>query len=128
MKFILDLYFKLFRVLFNKLPIPTNKTSKSNWDWLQLNKNETFTKTLGAFVFYGFFGLILIIFNYCINSFLIYNILSKFNDSVTDIVNNIANLKIFYNTLEIIYFALWFITLFVIVKNHNKKPNIQKIK
>ena len=127
MKFILDLYFKLFRAVFNKLPIFTNKTGKSNWDWLKLDKNDTFTKVLGAFVFYGFFGLILIIFKYLIKNFLNYGFIAKYRSLEAGIIE-VAELERYYNTLEIIYFALWFITLIVIVRNHNKKPLIQKIK
>ena len=127
MKILLDIYFKFFRWFFNKLPITTNKTGKTNWDWLKLNKNDTFTKVLGAFVFYGFFGLILIIFKYLIKTFLNYGFIAKYMDVEKGIIE-IAELEIFYNTLEIIYFVLWFITLIVIVINHNKKPLIQKIK
>ncbi len=61
MKFILDLYFKLFRAVFNKLPIFTNKSGKSNWDWLKLDKNNTFTKVLGAIFFYGITGYFLMV-------------------------------------------------------------------
>ena len=68
MKFILDLYFKLFRVVFNKLPIITNKTGKSNWDWLKLDKNDTFTKVLGAIFFFGLSGFYLIALNYIISN------------------------------------------------------------
>ena len=127
MKILLDIYFKFFRWFFNKLPIPTNKTGKTNWDWLKLNKNDTFTKVLGAFVFYGFFGLILIILKYLIKNFLNYGFIAKYMDVERGVVE-IAELEIYYNTLEIIYFVLWFITLIVIVINHNKKPLIQKIK
>jgi len=126
MKILLDIYFKFFKLFFNKLPIPTNKTNKSNWDWLKLDKNETFTKVLGAFVFYGFFGIYLIIFKYLINSVLIYNFLVKIN--VNEAINKIAQLKLIYNVFETIYFIACFLTLFIIVKNHNKKPLIQKIK
>ena len=127
MKILLDIYFKFFRWFFNKLPIPTNKTGKTNWDWLKLNKNDTFTKVLGAFVFYGFFGLILIILKYLIKNFLNYGFIANYRSLEGGIVE-IAELEIYYNTLEIVYFVLWFITLIVIVKNHNKKPLIQKIK
>ena len=127
MKILLDIYFKFFRWFFNKLPIPTNKTGKTNWDWLKLNKNDTFTKVLGAFVFYGFFGLILIILKYLIKNFLNYGFIAKYRSLEVGIIE-IAELEIYYNTLEIIYFVLWFITLIVIVINHNKKPLIQKIK
>ena len=127
MKVLLDIYFRFFRWFFNKLPIPTNKTGKTNWDWLKLNKNDTFTKVLGAFVFYGFFGLILIIFEYLIKNFLDYGFIAKYMDVEAGIIE-IAELEIYYNTLEIVYFVLWLITLSVIVRNHNKKPLIQKIK
>ena len=127
MKILLDIYFKFFRWFFNKLPIPTNKTGKTNWDWLKLNKNDTFTKVLGAFVFYGFFGLILIILKYLIKNFLNYGFIAKYRSLEVGVIE-IAELEIYYNTLEIIYFVLWFITLIVIVINHNKKPLIQKIK
>ena len=127
MKILLDIYFKFFRWFFNKLPIPTNKTGKTNWDWLKLNKNDTFTKVLGAFVFYGFFGLILIILKYLIKNFLNYGFIAKYRSLEVGVIE-IAELEIYYNTLEIVYFVLWFITLIVIVKNHNKKPLIQKIK
>ena len=127
MKILLDIYFKFFRWFFNKLPIPTNKTGKTNWDWLKLNKNDTFTKVLGAFVFYGFFGLILIILKYLIKNFLNYGFIAKYMDVERGVVE-IAELEIYYNTLEIVYFVLWFITLLIIVINHNKKPLIQKIK
>lgn len=127
MKILLDIYFKFFRWFFNKLPIPTNKTGKTNWDWLKLNKNDTFTKVLGAFVFYGLFGLILIILKYLIKNFLNYGFIANYRSLEGGIVE-IAELEIYYNTLEIVYFVLWFITLIVIVKNHNKKPLIQKIK
>jgi hypothetical protein len=123
MKILLDIYFKFFKWFFNKLPIPTNKTNKSNWDWLKLDKNETFTKVLGSFVFYGFFGIYLIIFKYFINNFLNYKYLN-----IERALIGISKLQILYNTLEIVYFIAWFLTLFIIVKNHNKKPLIQKIK
>ena len=123
MKILLDIYFKFFKWFFNKLPIPTNKTNKSNWDWLKLDKNETFTKVLGSFVFYGFFGIYLIIFKYCIKNFLNYKYLN-----IEQSLIGISKLQILYNTLEIVYFVAWFLTLFIIVKNHNKKPLIQKIK
>jgi hypothetical protein len=123
MKILLDIYFKFFKLFFNKLPIPTNKTKKSNWDWLKLDKNETFTKVLGSFVFYGFFGICLIIFKYCIKNFLNYKYLN-----IEQALIGISKLQILYNTLEIVYFIAWFLTLFIIVKNHNKKPLIQKIK
>ena len=127
MKILLDIYFKFFRWFFNKLPIPTNKTGKTNWDWLKLNKNDTFTKVLGAFVFYGLFGLILIILKYLIKNFLNYGFIANYRSLEVGVIE-IAELEIYYNTLEIVYFVLWFITLIVIVKNHNKKPLIQKIK
>jgi len=123
MKILLDIYFKFFKLFLNKLPIPTNKTNKSNWDWLKLDKNETFTKVLGSFVFYGFFGIYLIIFKYCIKNFLNYKYLN-----IERALIGISKLQILYNTLEIVYFIAWFLTLFIIVKNHNKKPLIQKIK
>ena len=126
MKKLLDIYFRFFKWFFNKLPILTNKTNKTNWDWLKLDKNETFTKVLGAFVFYGFCGIYLIIFKYLINSVLIYNFLAKIN--VNEAINKIAQLKLTYNFLEVIYFFAWIVTFFIIVKNHNKKPLIQKIK
>ena len=126
MKKLLDIYFRFFRWFFNKLPIPTNKTSKTNWDWLKLDKNETFTKALGAFVFYGFYGIFLIILKYSIENFLNYSL--KNSMSVENSVIKITELEMFYNTLESVYFITWFITLIVIVKNHNKKPLIQKIK
>lgn len=127
MKKLLDIYFRFFRWFFNKLPIPTNKTSKNNWDWLKLDKNETFTKILGAFVFYSFFGICLIIFKYFIKNFLNNSLIAKYT-SVEQSFVAISQLEIFYNTLEIIYFIAWFLTLFIIVINHKKKPFIQKIK
>ena len=125
MKFILDLYFKLFRVVFNKLPIFTNKTGKSNWDWLKLDKNNTFTKVLGALFFWGCWGFYLIIINYLINSYYILNYLSQNN--FDNALNKIAQIKLFYNYVVGVYFATWFFTMIIIVKNHNKKPNIKKI-
>jgi len=127
MKKLLDIYFRFFRWFFNKLPIPTNKTSKNNWDWLKLDKNETFTKILGAFVFYSFFGICLIIFKYFIKNFLNNSLIAKYT-SVEQSFVAISQLEIFYNTLEIIYFITWFLTLYIIVINHKKKPFIQKIK
>jgi len=109
MKILLDIYFKFFKWFFNKLPIPTNKTGKTN------------------FVFYGFFGIYLIIFKYFINNFLNYGLITKYM-SIEQSLVAISQLEIFYNTLEIAYFIAWFLTLFIIVKNHKKKPLIQKIK
>ena len=124
MKFILDLYFKLFRAVFNKLPIFTNKSGKSNWDWLKLDKNNTFTKVLGVIFFYGITGYFLMVVKFFFNSYITLNLLSKFGFKA---VNNIAylNLKIFQATM--IWFVSWLITMLIILKNHNKKPNIQKI-
>ena len=56
MKIVLNIFFKIFKAIINKLPIPTNKTSKKNWDWLKLDKNETFTKILATLFYFGFFG------------------------------------------------------------------------
>lgn len=124
MKFILDLYFKLFRAVFNKLPIFTNKTGKSNWDWLKLDKNNTFTKVLGVIFFYGITGYFLMVAKFFVNSYITLDLLNKFGFNA---VNNIAylNLKIFEAT--IIWFVSWLITMLIILKNHNKKPNIKKI-
>jgi len=127
MKILLNIYFRFLKWFFNKLPIPTNKIGKTNWDWLELDKNETGTKVFGAFVFYGFFGIYLIIFNYFINNFLNYGLITKYM-SIEQALVAISQLEIFYNTLEIAYFIAWFVTLFIIVKNHKKKPLIQKIK
>ena len=93
MKFILDFYFKIFRWLFNKLPIPTNKTGKNNWDWLKLNKNETFTKVLGAIFFYGITGYFLIVAKFFINSYITLDLLSKFGFNA---INNIVKYIIFF--------------------------------
>ena len=127
MKILLDIYFKFFKWFFNKLPIPTNKTGKTNWDSLKLNKNETGTKILGAIVFYSFFGICLIIFKYFIENFLNDGLITKYLN-IEQALIGISKLQILYNTLEIVYFIAWFLTLFIIVKNHNKKPLIQKIK
>lgn len=125
MKFILDLYFKLFRVVFNKLPIFTNKTGKSNWDWLKLDKNDTFTKVLGALFFFGISGFYLIALNYLISNHYVFQLLEKNN--LQGAINNIATIKLYFNNLVAIWFAIWFFTMIIIVKNHNKKPNIKKI-
>lgn len=124
MKFILDLYFKLFRAVFNKLPIFTNKSGKNNWDWLKLDKNETFTKVLGAIFFYGITGYFLMVVKFFLNNYFTLNLLSKIG---FDAINNIAylNLKIFQAT--IIWFVSWLITMLIILKNHKRKPNIKKI-
>lgn len=124
MKFLFDFYFKIFRWFFNKLPIPTNKTGKNNWDWLKLDKNETFTKVLGAIFFYGITGYFLMVAKFFINSYITLDLLSKFGFNA---VNNIAylNLKIFQAT--IIWFVSWLIIMLIILKNHKKKLNIKKI-
>lgn len=124
MKFILDLYFKLFRAVFNKLPIFTNKSGKSNWDWLKLDKNDTFTKVLGSIFFYGITGDFLMVAKFFINSYITLDLLSKIGFSA---INNIAylNSKIFQATM--IWFISWLITMLIILKNHKKKPNIKKI-
>ena len=124
MKFILNLYFKLFRAVFNKLPIFTNKTGKNNWDWLKLDKNDTFTKVLGAIFFYGITGYFLMVAKFSVNSYITLDLLSKIGFNA---INNVAylNLKIFQATM--IWFVSWLITMLIILKNHKKKPNIKKI-
>ena len=106
------------------MPIPTNKTGKNNWDWLKLNKNETFTKVLGAIFFYGITGYFLIVAKFFINSYITLDLLSKFGFNA---INNIAylNSKIFQAT--IIWFVSWLIIMLIILKNHKKKSNIKKI-
>ena len=42
-------------------------------------------------------------------------------------LNKIAQIKLFYNYVVGVYFATWFFTMLIIVKNHNKKPNLKKI-
>lgn len=125
MKFILDLYFKLFRVVFNKLPIFTNKSGKSNWDWLKLDKNDTFTKVFGALFFWGLSGVYLIVLNWLINNNYVFQLLQINN--LQGAINNIATIKLYFNNLIAIWFASWFFTMLIILKNHRKKPNIQKI-
>lgn len=124
MKFILDLYFKLFRAVFNKLPIFINKTKKNNWDWLKLDKNETFTKVLGALFFFGLYGVFLILFKFVLTQIIVPNIYFQLNFFGKSIV---YYYKLFYNLLELLFFILWLVIMIVIIKNHNKKPNIRKI-
>lgn len=125
MKFILDLYFKLFRVVFNKLPIFTNKSGKNNWDWLKLDKNDTFTKVLGVLFFWGLSGVYLIVLNWLINNNYVFQLLQTNN--LQGAINNIATIKLYFNNLVAIWFTSWLITMLIILKNHRKKPNIQKI-
>ena len=125
MKFILDFYFKIFRWLFNKLPIPTNKTGKNNWDWLKLDKNETFTKVLGVIFFYGITGFFLIVVKFIVNSYVATSLLSKLG---FDAINGIAYLQLKILQATIIWFISWLITMLIILKNHKKKPLIRPIK
>jgi hypothetical protein len=125
MKFILDFYFKIFRWLFNKLPIPTNKTGKNNWDWLKLDKNETFTKILGAIFFYGITGHFLMVAKFFVNNYILLNLLSKFGFNA---VNNIAYLNLTIFQAITVWFVSWLITMLIILKNHKKKPLIKSIK
>lgn len=124
MRFILNLYFRLFKFLFNKLPIFTNKTNKTNWDWLKLNKNETFTKVLGALFFFGVYGMFLIIYKFVLINFIIpqsYSQLNIFGKSL------VYYYELIYNSLQALFVILWLIVMLVIMKNHKKKPNIKKI-
>lgn len=125
MKLILDLYFKLFRAVFNKLPIFTNKTGKSNWDWLKLNKNDTFTKVLGVLFFWGLLGVYLIVLNWLINNNYVFQVLQTNN--LQGAINKISLIKLHFNNVVTIWFVSWLITMLIILKNHRKKPNIQKI-
>lgn len=125
MKIVLNIFFKIFKAIINKLPIPTNKTSKKNWDWLKLDKDETFTKILAVIFLWGILGIYLILLNYFINNF---EILNSVKLSVFNSIEKIAQIKLFYNYLVAFYFFTWLITMIIIIKNHNKKPLIQKVK
>jgi hypothetical protein len=125
MKFILDFYFKIFRWLFNKLPIPTNKTGKNNWDWLKLDKNETFTKVLGAIFFYGITGYFLMVAKFIVNNYVTLELLSKLGFNA---INGIAYLKLKIFQATIVWFVSWLITMLIILKNHKKKLLIKPIK
>lgn len=125
MKFLFDFYFKIFRWLFNKIPIPANKTGKNNWDWLKLNKNETFTKVLGAIFFYSITGYCLMVAKFIANNYTMLNLLSRFGLSA---INTIAYLKLKIFQATVVWFISWLITMLIILKNHKKKPLIKPIK
>jgi len=125
MKFILDFYFKIFRWFFNKLPIPTNKTGKNNWDWLKLNKNETFTKVLGAIFFYGITGYFLMVAKFIVNNYVALDLLSKLS---LNAINSIAYLELKIFQAIIVWFISWLITMLIILKNHKTKSLIKPIK
>jgi hypothetical protein len=125
MKIVLNIFFKIFKAIINKLPIPTNKTSKKNWDWLKLDKNETFTKILATLFYFGFFGLFMLIVKNIIYQFLIPSFYLKHNIFAIGIINFY---QLYSNVIMVIYGFTWLITMIIIIKNHNKKPLIQKIK
>jgi len=125
MKIVLNIFFKIFKAIINKLPIPTNKTSKKNWDWLKLDKNETFTKILATLVYFGCFGLFMLLVKNIIYQFLIPSFYLKHNIFAIGIINFY---QLYSNVIMVIYGFTWLITMIIIIKNHNKKPLIQKIK
>jgi hypothetical protein len=125
MKIVLNIFFKIFKAIINKLLIPTNKTSKKNWDWLKLDKDETFTKILATLFYFGFFGLFMLIVKNIIYQFLIPSFYLKHNIFAIGIINFY---QLYSNVIVVIYGFTWLITMIIIIKNHNKKPLIQKIK
>jgi hypothetical protein len=125
MKIVLNIFFKIFKAIINKLLIPTNKTSKKNWDWLKLDKDETFTKILATLFYFGFFGLFMLIVKNIIYQFLIPSFYLKHNIFAIGIINFY---QLYSNVIMVIYGFTWLITMIIIIKNHNKKPLIQKIK
>jgi hypothetical protein len=125
MKIVLNIFFKIFKAIINKLLIPTNKTSKKNWDWLKLDKDETFTKILATLFYFGFFGLFMLIVKNIIYQFLIPSFYLKHNIFAIGIINFY---QLYSNVIVVIYGFTWLITMIIIIKNHKKKPLIQKIK
>ena len=125
MKIVLNIFFKIFKAIINKLLIPTNKTNKKNWDWLKLDKDETFTKILATLFYFGFFGLFMLIVKNIIYQFLIPSFYLKHNIFAIGIINFY---QLYSNVIMVIYGFTWLITMIIIIKNHNKKPLIQKIK